>query len=376
MREPAVLHFAADWLPPSEVFLYDLVRSLRRRGLVVAGEPLLHSDRFPLPAIPVRSLAPLERITPPAVRPPVVTAALSLLARRERVGIVHVHHGYRIDQVLGTVRRRGLPLVVSLHGHDVTGYLEGRPRAYREAAGLASAVIVPSRFLVPAAVAAGFPEEVVRVLPSGIETGFFRAGPIPAGPPEALFVGRFVEKKGLDVLAAAWPAVQATVPGARLRILGYGPLETLARSIGGAEVVLAPDRETVREALTRARLVVSPSRTAGDDAVESLLMVNLEAQAAGRPVVTTRHGGIPEYVLEGETALVVPEGDPGALATALIAVLGDEDLARRLGGAGPAWAARFDLGVTAGAVDALYGELLGETPGMARSGAELLPSRT
>ena len=167
------------------------------------------------------------------------------------------------------------------------------------------------------------------MLPSGIDTSFFSPSPLPDGPPEALFVGRFVDKKGLDTLASAWPAVRRAVPHARLRILGYGPLEALARSISGpVTVVQTPDRETVRDAMRLARLVVSPSHTATDDAVESLLMVNVEAQASGRPVVTTRHGGIPEYVREDETALLVPESDPAALARALVRGA----LGRRLGG--------------------------------------------
>ena len=87
-------------------------------------------------------------------------------------------------------------------------------------------------------------------------------------------------------------------------------------------------------------------------------MVNLEAQASGRPVVTTRHGGIPEYVRDGETALVVPEADPGALADALVRVVTDDALAARLGGAGPAWAARFDVAACAARHDDLYDDLL------------------
>ena len=46
------------------------------------------------------------------------------LARRHSVGLVHVHHGYRAYEVIGTCRRLGLPLVISLHGHDITGYVE------------------------------------------------------------------------------------------------------------------------------------------------------------------------------------------------------------------------------------------------------------
>jgi glycosyltransferase involved in cell wall biosynthesis len=172
-------------------------------------------------------------------------------------------------------------------------------------------------------------------------------------------VGRFVAKKGLDILAAAWPQVARAVPEARLRVLGFGELEHVARSIpGNVEVVLSPTRTAVRDAMRQSRVVVSPSRTVPGDAVESLLVVNVEAQASGRPVVTTRHGGIPEYVRDGETALVVPENDAAALADALIAVLTDDSVAGRLGAAGPGWAAQFDVSLMARRVDAAYDDAI------------------
>ena len=110
--------------------------------------------------------------------------------------------------------------------------------------------------------------------------------------------------------------------------------------------------------MRRARLVVTPSRTAADGDVETLLLVNLEAQASGRPVVTTRHGGIPEFVEEGRTALLVPEGDADELANATIEVLTDEGLAKRLGEAGPGWARRFDVDTCAAQGDDLYESLI------------------
>jgi glycosyltransferase involved in cell wall biosynthesis len=344
-------------LPASEAFVYDLVRNLHRPGVVVAIEPLDNVERFPF--ADVHSLAWTNRLKfAPAIRR-ARTATLTGLAARRHVAVVHAHHGYGLADLADAVRRRRLPLVVSLHGHDVTGYLEQYPGYYRDVGELVTTVVVPSQFLVDHATVAGFDPERVRVIPSGIDTSFFTATPPADGPPEVLFVGRFVAKKGLDVLAAAWPQVVRAVPEARLRLLGFGELEHLARSIRGhVEVVVSPTRDVVRDAMRRSRVVVSPSHTAPDDAVESLLVVNVEAQASGRPVVTTRHGGIPEYVREGETALVVPENDAGALADALIRVLSDDALADRLGAAGPRWAAQFDLAMTAGRIDAVYDEAI------------------
>ena len=99
---------------------------------------------------------------------------------------------------------------------------------------------------------------------------------------------------------------------------------------------------------------MTPSRTAADGDAESLLLVNLEAQASGRPLVTTRHGGIPEFVAEDETALLVPEGDADALADALIRILQDQGLAERMATGGPLWVRRFDMRACTARVDDLY----------------------
>ncbi len=357
--EPAVLHFASDWLPASEVFVHDLVRSVRRRPVVVAATSIVNRERFPVPVL--HSLRPVDRaVRVRAWRPPARSVALAWWVRRHDVGLVHAHHGYRSDVLVDVVRRHRLPLVLSAHGHDLTGYLEREPDAYRRVTEVVSAVVVPSRMLAERAPAAGFDPAIVHVIPSGVDTTRFRPTPLPDGDPVVLFVGRFVAKKGLDTLAAAWPVVQRAVPEARLRLLGFGPLEGLAQSITGrVEVVVQPDTAAVRRAMTEATVVVSPSHTAPDDGVETLLMVNVEAQASARPVVTTDHGAITEYVRADETALVVPEADPDALADALVRVLTDRSLAVRLGAAGPAAVAHLDLRRTAAQVDELYDRLLG-----------------
>ncbi|MEX2558076.1 MAG: glycosyltransferase [Actinomycetota bacterium] len=220
---------------------------------------------------------------------------------------------------------------------------------------------MPSRFIIRALVELGIETARIHVIPSGVDASFYSPSSLPASR-DVLFVGRFVEKKGLDVLLNAWAELRNRVPEARLVLLGYGPLEELARS-GGEDVVVEPADPSrrgtqVRDAIRRARVVVSPSRTASDGDVETLLLVNLEAMASGRPVVTTRHGGIPEFVDEGRTALLVPENDPEALAGALERILVDDTLAASMSMAGPEWVKRFDWDTTARAMDALYEELM------------------
>lgn len=357
-REPfRVLHYIERWLPLSEQFVHGIVSHSAHPGVVVSAGWLENQELYPYH--PVVCLAPVWFRTPDRARQKVVSTCLAYEVVRRRARLIHVHHGYRAYEVRGTVRHLRIPLVVSLHGDDVTGFFHANPHVYRGVLDRADAIIVPSQFLVDAAVAAGARPEATMVIPSGVDTVLFSPTELPPAPPRAVFVGRFVEKKGLDVLVEAWATVRAAVPEARLSILGYGPLEGLARQAGpDVEVVLRPDRLAVREAIRRSHVVVSPSRTAPGDAVESLLIVNLEAQASGRAVVTTDHGGIPEYVRAGETAIVVPENDAASLAAGLVALLGDLDLAQRLGSAGVGWARRFDVAACAARVDTVYESLV------------------
>lgn len=353
---PAVLHYVQSWLEPSEQFVEGLITRSRYPRLVVVGRDVTDLARFPIS--PLRRLGWVGRLPGEAVRRRLRTAILLGLAARHGVGLVHAHFGYRLPEVTGLVARRGLPLVASLHGHDVLGWDELPPTHYRDMVPHLSRVIVPSAWLAGVVEEHGVPAERISVIPSGVDTAWFRPSPVPDAP-VAVFVGRFVEKKGLDVLAAAWPIVRSAVTGAELRLCGYGPLRDLVAGLPGVTIVDRPDRARVRDEIAAARVLVSPSRTATDGDAETLLIANLEAQASGRPVVSTQHGGIPEYVHDGETGLLVPEGEVTALADALVAVLRDDGLARRLGSAGPAYVARWDVHRCAAEVDLVYDALVG-----------------
>ena len=118
-------------------------------------------------------------------------------------------------------------------------------------------------------------------------------------------------------------------------------------------------RGRVPALLAQARLLVLPSR------YENFPLSLLEAMSCAVPVVTTRVGGIPEMVADGETGLLVAPGDPEALAAALRRLVGDPALARRLGDAGRrAIETTYSWEAVATRIVDLYGEVLrAETDG-------------
>lgn len=147
--------------------------------------------------------------------------------------------------------------------------------------------------------------------------------PLPEQP-SALFVGVLERYKNVDGLAEAWRAVAARVPGAQLRIVGDGSLRALVESLGVRwDRRLAPPE--VAAALDDATVLVLPSRS------EGMGRVLVEAFCRGRGIVATRVGGIRDLVADGESGILVEPGSTQALADALVRVLSDPDLARRLG---------------------------------------------
>lgn len=362
-RRDAVLHYVPRWLPVSEQFVHGLVSHVGRPSVVVTPEPFENLDAFAYE--PRHSIAWTSRFEGRRRRR-ATTFALCALALRHRTALVHVHFGYRAAEVLRAAELVHVPVVLSLHGHDIATAASATSGRYRNVFAAVKAIVVPSQFLAEQAVTAGAPRDRLAVIPSGVDTELFAPAPLPGGSPVVAFVGRFTEKKGIDILLDAWPSVHASVPDATLRLLGYGELERLVRDAAASDDsidVVAPDlrqpRRQARDVLRRSHVVVTPSRTASDGNAESLLIVNLEAQALGRPVVTTRHGGIPEFVAEGRTAELVPESDPGALAGAVVDVLTDPTRQAAMSSAGPEWAAAFDVRVGARAMDALYDRVIG-----------------
>jgi glycosyltransferase involved in cell wall biosynthesis len=354
-----VAHYVERWLEVSAGFVASQISRSRHRGVVIARDGWVNLDAFGYR--PRHSLHRLRDRAPERLKATALRAQLVPLLAAHRASLVHVHFGYAASDVLSVTGPRR-PYVLSLHGHDVTGLLADSPHRYTEVAAAVDAVIVPSQFLAAKASAAGFDPSRITVIPSGVDTAFFRPTPLPGGPPNVGFVGRLVEKKGIDVLLAAWPMIRAEVPDAVLTVLGDGPEAGRLALADDSLTHLLPRagrrHDQVREVISRSTVVVTPSRTGSDGDSESLLLVNLEAAASGRPVVSTDHGGIPEYVDDGVTGLLVAENDPARLAEAVIRVLRDAPLAARLAANGPVHAARWSVEQSAARVDECYDRLL------------------
>jgi glycosyltransferase involved in cell wall biosynthesis len=188
-----------------------------------------------------------------------------------------------------------------------------------------------SEFIRRKALQAGFPEEKLRVQYIGIDVRDFAHRDAQPSEEIVLFVGRLVEKKGCEYLLRAMQSVVRSRPGAKTVVIGDGPLrddlEALARSVRIDYTFLgAQPASSVRKWLTLATVLCVPSIEARSQDSEGLGMVFLEAQAMGVPVVSFRHGGIPEAVLHGVTGLLAEERNVAELQQHVERFLTDKKL--------------------------------------------------
>jgi phosphatidylinositol alpha-1,6-mannosyltransferase len=156
-----------------------------------------------------------------------------------------------------------------------------------------------------------------------------------------LTVARLVDKKGIDTVLRALPSILRAVPEVRYLIVGDGPLrlqlQALAKELGVAKHVsfvgaVEHNNPDLPRYYTACDVYVMPSRPLpGDGEVESFGISYLEAEACGRPVVAGRGGGVAEAVDDGVTGLLVDPLDPEEISTAIVRILEDRELAKRLG---------------------------------------------
>jgi glycosyltransferase involved in cell wall biosynthesis len=173
----------------------------------------------------------------------------------------------------------------------------------------------------------------------------------------ALTVANLRTQKGYDVLlGAARQVLDHGVP-VRFAAVGRGPQhdEIHARheelQLGDRFQLLGPRSDALR-LMAGADLFVLASL------YEGLPVAIMEATSMGLPIVTTAVGEIPNFLTDGEDAVIVPAGDVGALAEAIERVAGDEDLRRRLGQAALAHSAMFDIARAVTDIEGIYSRLL------------------
>lgn len=280
----------------------------------------------------IRALVPPRMLNLGFVRLQVQVGLRRLIAR-VRPDIVHVH-----CVVPPGFIAMGLdyPTVITAHGSDAYAYPRQRGdigRAASAALRSADAVVAVSAFIKRQVEQLGAVD--VDVVYNGADPRFFSPGDrrearerfgFPADRPLIVFAGTVERAKGLLVLADALKLMADLRPV--VAIAGRGPdsvviKDALATTGGDAYMLGFLGQEQIAQLLAAADVVTLPSYG------EGLPTALCEAMLAGRAIVASNVGGIPEIVRNGESGLIVPPGDAEALASALTAILSDIGLKTR-----------------------------------------------
>jgi len=288
--------------------------------------------------------------------------------------VVHAHYLMPVAALaLIPAACRRKPLVITAHGTDIFSGTAWpwRPliaRALRRAC----RIIVVSEFLAQRLAenygVAQTPGREFVIANMGVDTDRFTPGDnaalkaaagLPVDVPHLLFVGNFVEQKGIVDLAAALVELSGRGVGFRATLLGHGPLmdevaaivKPLGEAVRFREVV---SHEMLVDVFRSADLFVLPSRREGVG-----LLVCLESLSCGVPVVAGRAGGLPEIVQDGRTGVLVEPEDPEGLADAIQALLEDPARLSRLAGAARDGALPYSESAQAEKVFRVYEECAG-----------------
>lgn len=368
----------------SETFISNEILLLEQLGFKVhlfsmrhPREPFCHASVRRIQAavdyLPQTLLAPLPRLLyhnsrlaarrPAAYREALQTAFRRFLRTRKSATIKHLlQAGYVVDHLLAksgathlhahfahsptsvamfASRLSGVPFSFTAHAKDI---YTSDPRQLREKIALARFVVTCTGYNRRHLLNLSDGRTPVHCIYHGIDTRLFSNGhfseaapPQPAAPYRLLTVARLTAKKGLATVYRALRRLRDQGVSFRHTLIGDGDdrkqVMALVRSLGlenDTEWLGTLPHEVVLDHYRRCDLFVLGCEVASNGDRDGIPNVLLEAMAMGVPVVATRVSAIPELVRHGHTGLLVPPGDPAALAQAMTRMLTDQPLRRQV----------------------------------------------
>ncbi|MGF1498868.1 MAG: glycosyltransferase [Elainellaceae cyanobacterium] len=336
-----IVYFSSLLLPPSQTFIRAQGEELRKFTPHYVGSRRVAG--LDLPAnrtIVVNQGGALGRLAEIGFKFTGFAPQLYRQVRQLNPVLIHAQFGLSGVLALPLARSLNLPLIVHYRGADATIrdeharyasvnhwiYLQRRD-VLKENAKL---FITVSKYIKEKLLEQGFPPNKILVHYSGINTADFTADPSLQREPIVLFVGRLAEKKGCEYLIRAMENVQVHHPEVELQIIGDGPLRSTLEALAAQllrryQFLGVRSPADVRQAMNRARLLVAPSVTSSQGDSEGLPNVVIEAQSMGLPVVSTRHAGIPEGVIHGETGFLAAERNVEELSHHCLTLLDDSN---------------------------------------------------
>ncbi|MEM3539332.1 MAG: glycosyltransferase family 4 protein [Nitrososphaerales archaeon] len=251
------------------------------------------------------------------------------------------HFGNNAPYAVRLAKSLKIPLFVYFYGFDVTVILKKCPKYYKYLEKDVEAAFVTSKYLYSRLIECGFARPIY-LCRLGLNLSEYKFNPerisLNKGNPVVIVsVGRLVEIKGHEYLIAAAEILVKKGYNVKVIIIGDGPrkniLYNLIKKLGLVDTVrltgMLP-HEKVTEYLHKSNVFVFPSVLCRDGSTETLGYACVEAMACGLPVVASNVGGIPEYVINNQTGLLVEQRSPRQIAEAIEELINNPKKAKKL----------------------------------------------
>lgn len=262
---------------------------------------------------------------------------LSKFLKDNKIDVVLAEYGITGAKVLATCQRLKIPLLVHFHGFDAhsKGSVEVYSADYKKMFAFAQTIFSVSNFMTESLIKMGASSDKIVYNPYGPNKDFLKLSPNYESP-YFLAVGRFTNKKAPYFTLLAFKKVVERFPDAKLKFVGDGKILEVCKNI--ADYLALPvkflgiqNSGEVKTLMSNSFCFVQHSIVTEKGDAEGTPVAILEAQAAALPVVSTKHAGINEAVIDGKSGFLVDEKDVDAMADAMIKLYADRQLAEQMG---------------------------------------------
>ena len=343
-----VAHVMDSYLVQSETFIWQYLHNFRGVTPIIIARKSENLDQFPLTNGRIRIYGRrgsfpwfvhnwYKRVLK---RPFAYTGQI---IQREKICMVHAHFGHTACSYLPLSLSLDIPLITNFYGYDLfrKDIVENYHEAYIELFKNGRHFLVEGPHMRRGLISLGCPEEKISIqrIAINLENYKFKTRSWDGKAPiQLLFVGRFLEKKGLEYAFQALAKIRNDY-SFQFRIIGGGKLEqyllSVANNIGFRKEIVwlgvQPYRKVIEE-LQKCDILIQPSVTADNgDSEGGAPTIILEAQACGVPIISTAHADIPYITSPNESALLSPERDVDLLTENIRHLFNNSEIWSRMG---------------------------------------------
>lgn len=268
------------------------------------------------------------------------TKSLANYLQEKQIDVLLANYGPMGVALADACLAANIKFYVHFHGFDASEQktIATYQEKYKVLFEKVNGVIVVSNDMKEKVRMLGAKPEKIFLNPYGVDISQFYESDSPQKQANLIAVGRFTEKKAPYLTIQAFAEVIKKYPEAKLIMIGDGELweqsKELAKNLGIYSSIDFQGKRTpsqIAEALREALVFVQHSKIAPNGDSEGTPNTVLEASATGLPIISTRHAGIKDAVVHGETGYLVEEGDWEAMAEYMIKLIEDPSLARKMG---------------------------------------------